>query len=110
MELVGSRLRFRLRGDALVKGALVEGELGAIVELEARLDGATPASVRLLVGRGVYAGGRVDAAALLSPQAPAPPDGPALRVWISERGMTGKHAEEDPETVKRLQALGYIQR
>jgi arylsulfatase A-like enzyme len=110
MELVGSRLRFRLRGDALVKGALVEGELGAIVELEARLDGATPASVRLLVGRGAYAGGRVDAAALLSPQAPAPPDGPALRVWISERGMTGKHAEEDPETVKRLQALGYIQR
>jgi hypothetical protein len=110
MELVGSRLRFRLRGEALVKGALVEGEMGAIVELEARLDDAAPASVRLLVGRGAYAGGRVEPGALLSARAPAPPAGPALRVWISERGTTGKHAEEDPETVKRLQALGYIQR
>lgn len=110
MDLAGSRLRFRLRGETLMKGALVEGDLGALVELDARLDDPAGASVRLLVGRGAYAGGRVEPAALVSPQTPPPPNGPALRVWISERGTTGKHAEEDPETVKRLQALGYIQR
>jgi hypothetical protein len=79
--------------------------------LQAHLDGGTGASVRLLVGAGEpYRGGRVEPGALAALQAPPEPEGPALRVWISARGTTGRHAEEDPETVKRLQALGYIQR
>jgi hypothetical protein len=94
----------------LLKGAIVEGDLGAVVELAASLDGAGGSAVRLLAGRGPAAGGRREPAALVAPQPPQAPAGPALRVWVSERGTIGKHAEEDPETVKRLQALGYIQR
>ncbi len=111
IELDGAELRFRLRGETLIKGALVEGNLGALVDLQAHLDGGAGAPVRLLVGPGgTYRGGRLEPSALVAPQSPPEPAGPALRVWISSQGTTGRHAEEDPETVKRLQALGYIQR
>jgi arylsulfatase A-like enzyme len=111
IELDGTVLRVRLAAEALVKGALVEGDLGAVLDVVARLDGPPGASVRVLIGAGgTYAGGRVEPAQLATAEMPLVPGEPALRIWVSERGTTGRHAEEDPETLKRLQALGYIQK
>jgi arylsulfatase A-like enzyme len=111
VELHGQELRFRFFGDSILKGALIEGDFGALVSAETRLDGAGDRSVTLLVGAGGrYGGGKVELSNLLADPPPQAPEGPALRFWISRRGTVERHAEEDPETVKRLQALGYIQR
>ncbi len=111
VELHGEELRFRFTGDSILKGALIEGDFGALVSAEISLDGASDRSVTLLVGAGGrYGGGKVELNSLLADPPPQTPEGPALRFWISRRGTLERHAEEDPETVKRLQALGYIQR
>lgn len=111
IKLEDTVLRIRLAGETLIKGALVEGELGSVLDVAARLDGQAAPSVRVQVGAaGAYRGGRLDPAELAAADTPPVPAEPALRIWVSARGTVGRHAEEDPETLKRLQALGYIQK
>ena len=110
IALRDAELRFRFAGETLAKGVILEGDFGSLQGLVARLDGAPGEAVKILVGASeTYRGGGVEPAALVAKQMPAAPVGPALRVWVSSRGATARHAEEDPETVRRLRALGYVQ-
>jgi len=70
MELSGNRLRLQIVGEALTKGARVEGDFGRVVDVQAH--------------------------------------GGALRIWMAARGAR-QRVPIDPETERRLRALGYIQ-
>jgi arylsulfatase len=88
VELTGGRVDFDLGGEALEKGFLVEGG-GKVRSTEAALDGkALP----------VLTGAQGPTAA-----------GPALRVWYAEDRRAPARTAPDPETEKRLRALGYAQ-
>ncbi|HEX9944696.1 MAG TPA: sulfatase [Thermoanaerobaculia bacterium] len=110
VALAGSRVSFDLGGEELEKGFLLEGDFGGVQTLEARLDGRPLAAPQVLTGRGApYLGGAV-ARALLTAAGPAAPRGPALRVWLpAVRRAPSTDAAPDPETGRRLRALGYAQ-
>lgn len=108
------RLRFDLLGDGTPKGLRIEGDVGRIEALAASLDGLPLAASRLRVGAGApYGGGPLELAALLSrhwpgPAAAAPPGG--LAIWIHDwTGEAVRPTGHDPETERRLRALGYLQ-
>ncbi|HYO15505.1 MAG TPA: sulfatase [Thermoanaerobaculia bacterium] len=91
VELAGARVSFDLGGEALEKGFLLLGDVGRVQRAEADLDGA-PA--RVLLGAG----------------SPPPSGGPALKIWTPGQERKNAPAQpRDPETEKRLRALGYIQ-
>lgn len=92
VELAGNRVSFDLGGDTIEKGFLLEGDSGSIQAVEARLNGQPLPSGQILVGR---------------EGAPAA-KGPALRLWSPNRRRPPS-ASSNPETEKRLQALGYAQ-
>lgn len=109
VEQTGSDLRFELTGGALDKGVLIRGDIGAIEELHARMD--DPASrLHVLVGDGLRPiDGPVPVESLEAGAWPLPPDGPWLRLWQpGQEPPTPPSAEEDPETLRRLRALGYV--
>jgi arylsulfatase A-like enzyme len=91
VELAGTRVSFDLGGEVLEKGFLLLGDPGRVLRAEADLDGR-PA--RVLLGAGT----------------PPPSPGPALRIWRpgGERKAVPSRPR-DPETERRLRALGYIQ-
>ena len=89
VELAGGRVSFDLGGEALQKGFLLEGDIAAVLSADARLDGQ-PLPVR--IGRG----------------GPPAVTGPALLIWFPAR-RRAPPAAPNPETVRRLRALGYIQ-
>lgn len=109
VELRGGELHLDLAGEAIEKGILVDGDGIAVTRLAASLNGA-PVAVRTGPGN-PYAGGPVGARALASVSWPAPPPGPALRVWRSPTAEESKsrNDKESAETEQRLRALGYIQ-
>ena len=76
------------------------------------LDGQPAPPGRVLLGPGTpYGGGPVAPAALRSPEWPLASPAPVpsfLRLWVRQ-GATVKRRPPDPETEKRLRALGYIQ-
>ncbi|HVR98028.1 MAG TPA: sulfatase, partial [Thermoanaerobaculia bacterium] len=112
VEMEGNRIRFSLAGEPLAKGILLEGVLG-IAGLTARLDGAPLPAGRIVLGSGAtYGGGKAAAGTLTAAAWPEPLRGPGLRVWLSksaEGAGARRPAATDPETEKRLRALGYIQ-
>lgn len=88
VEASGARVTFDLGGEALEKGFLVEGA-GKVQSVEASLDGkAVP----------VRTGAKGPAAT-----------GPMLRVWYPENRRAPVRTAPDPETERRLRALGYAQ-
>lgn len=87
-ELAGSRVVFDLGGESLEKGFLVEGG-GKLQSTEASLDGK--------------------AVPVRSGAAGPTPAGPVLRVWYPENRRAPVRQAPDPETEKRLRALGYAQ-
>lgn len=106
VELNGNRLDFDLGGDVIQKGVLIQGEGLTLTGLRAE------GEVVLQIGAGrPYAGGVAGWKALAAPDWPAPPSGPALRLWRSpsaeEAGSRSQKGSE--ETERRLRALGYIQ-
>jgi arylsulfatase A-like enzyme len=112
VEVEGSRVRFALGGESLTKGVLLKGVSG-IAGLNVTLDGAPLPAGGVTIGAGApYGGGKAGAAALTAADWPAAPRGPALRLWLSraaEGSETRRAAPADPETERRLRALGYIQ-
>lgn len=92
VELAGNRVSFDLGGEKVEKGFLLEGDLGGIQSVEARLDGQPLPSGQVLVGR---------------TGAPST-KGPALRLWSPNRRRPPS-ASSNPETEQRLRALGYAQ-
>lgn len=112
VEAQGNRIAFEIAAETLAKGFRIEGDPGRIESLALTLDGQPAPPGRVLVGPGTpYGGGPVAPAALRSPEWPlaSPSPVPAfLRVWVRQGG-TVKRRPPDPETEKRLRALGYIQ-
>lgn len=105
VELHGDRVRFDLSGETLVKGFLLPGNLSGVRSVAALLDGR-PAPV--LLGSGSpSAGGPAGKAALTANGWPVT-EGPALRLWLTA-GRSTVARPPDPETERRLRALGYIQ-
>ncbi len=107
VQLHGQRLEFDLQGDGLDKGVIVEGEFAEL----RRLEFGAGAGVAATIGNGLrYLGGTVPLAQLGVPDVPTASGDPALRIWVAAaRGTRGTHPEENPETLQRLRALGYIQ-
>jgi arylsulfatase A-like enzyme len=113
VEMTGDRLRFELRTEPLAKGFRVEGDFGRVLELTAALDGQPLPAARWRVGPGrPYAGGPLAPADLLAPEWPGllPRAGGGLDLWIHDAAGAGAAARRahDPETERRLRALGYI--
>jgi hypothetical protein len=109
VELSGDRVTFDLRGETLRKGFLLEGDFGGVRSLEARLDGRPLSAGPVLAGGGAaYAGGPLSPAALAARDFPAL-RGPALLLWLPSGRRAPAAAATDPETERRLRALGYVQ-
>jgi hypothetical protein len=106
VALDGEVLSLRLHGEALAKGVLVEGDP---LDVEAvRIGSGGPLRVRLGGGGTLPAGGS-PAAALLGEGLPAgwpAVEGPELMLW-RPAARPPAPAETDPETRRRLEALGY---
>ncbi|RPH57837.1 hypothetical protein EHM82_00365 [bacterium] len=91
VELSGTRVSFDLGGETLEKGFVLSGDVGRVQRAEADLDGAP---VRVLLGAGD----------------PPASGGPAVKIRAPGRERKAAPAQpRDPETEKRLRALGYIQ-
>ncbi len=114
VALAGHAMSFDLGGDTLEKGFLVEGDFSAVEEIVARLagvDGRPLAPAGLMVGAGrADPSRRLALAELAAPGWPPAPAGPALRLWLAGPGARRRVEVEDPETLERLRALGYIAR
>jgi arylsulfatase A-like enzyme len=109
VELAGDRVNFDLKGETLRKGFLLEGDFGGVQSVEAWLDGRPLPAGQVLAGRGAsYAGGPLAPAALAARDFPET-RGPALLLWLPAGRRVPPPAATDPETERRLRALGYIQ-
>lgn len=109
VELAGNRVSFDLGGETVEKGFRLEGEIGGVQTVEARVDGRPLPAGQMLVGRGTpYPGGGLNPAALTAEDLPTA-QGAALLLWLpgGRRAPAGKAL--NPETERRLRALGYIQ-
>ena len=86
-------MSFDLGGEALLKGFRLEGDAGGVRSVEARVDGRPLPAGQVRSGRGAL------------------PDvkGPALFLWLPGARRAPVTGAVDPETEKRLRALGYIQ-
>ncbi len=104
-------LRFDLTAEALAKGFRVEGDFGRILAITVTLDGRPLPPARLSIGPGrPYAGGPLSPGDLLAAEWPGLLSRRAggLDLWIHDtRGAAARRAH-DPETERRLRALGYI--
>lgn len=109
VALEGKTLRFDLEGDAVQKGVLLVGDFTAIEDARLALDGKPlpMSAVRLGEGR-VAEGGPWPLSGLGAATWPLPPSGPALRLFVPAHPPV-VHPPADPETLRRLRALGYIQ-
>jgi arylsulfatase A-like enzyme len=128
VSLAGNRLSLDLvGGDPLARGVRIAGDFGAaaapaVLDLAATLDGRplSPAEVRVGAGSS-YGGGPLTVAALRARSRRGEPaaggagalaatNGPAVRIWLHDpAGEPERRSERDPETERRLRALGYIQ-
>ena len=109
VELAGNRVSFDLKGETLRKGFRLEGDLGGVQSVEARLDGRSLAAGQLLAGPGnPYAGRPLSPAALTARDLPEA-RGPALLLWLPAGRRAPAATARDPETEQRLRALGYVQ-
>ena len=93
VEIAGDRVSFDLGGETLLKGFRLEGDFGAVRSVEARLDGRPLPAGQIRSGRGDLPDLRQ----------------PALLLWQPGARHAPAAGAADPETEKRLRALGYIQ-
>lgn len=110
VEQTDADLRFELTGGALDKGVLIRGDVGAIEELHARMEDDSASRLHVLVGDGLrHPDGPVPVASLEGGSWPPPPNGPWFRLWQPrQEPPASPSAGEDPETLRRLRALGYV--
>ena len=112
VEMTGDRLTFDLVAEPLAKGFRVEGDFGRVVSLQATIDSRPLAAARWRVGPGrPWGGGPLAPAALLVPEWPGILPGAGagtLDLWIHDTAGAAAKRSHDPETERRLRALGYI--
>jgi arylsulfatase A-like enzyme len=109
----GRWVRFTIAAEALDKGLRVEGELGGIVTLEATLDGQPLEGTQMRIGAGAaHHGGPLTPEALGARSWPVPPSEAArgaLLLWRHDAAARAAPRQPlDPETERRLRALGYL--
>lgn len=93
VELAGNRVSFDLGAETVEKGFLLEGDLGRVQSVEARLNGQPLPGGRILTGRAGASAAK----------------GPALRLWFPDARRRPAAASPNPETEERLRSLGYAQ-
>ncbi len=115
VEMTGDRVTFNLISEPLAKGFRVEGDFGRVVSLQAMLDGRPLPAARWRVGPGrPWGGGALAPADLLSSEWPGLMSGAGgagsgtLDLWIHDTAGAAAKRSHDPETERRLRALGYI--
>ncbi len=117
-------------GDWLVRGVRIDDDAAGVVALAATLDGRPLPPGQVRVGAGApYAGGALNPAALRTRDWPAVLDdataapfggagaagaagkiGPVVGLWLHDTtGELQRPTAHDPETERRLRALGYIE-
>ncbi|HXT22838.1 MAG TPA: sulfatase [Thermoanaerobaculia bacterium] len=105
VEVAGSRLTLHLDGEALAKGIVLSSASDGIESVE-----VVGATLRIRLPRGDYGGGRAARAALVAarlPLAAAESAGAELLLWYSDAEHSSSRQQVDPETLRRLRALGY---
>ncbi len=111
VEMTADRLRFDLVAETLAKGFRVEGDFGRVLAVEATVDGRPLPAARWRIGpRRPYAGGALAPADLLAAEWPGlvPPAGAGgLDLWVHDTTGAARKLAHDPETERRLRALGY---
>ena len=114
VELSGRDLAFDLGGEPLGKGITVLGDPGGVEALEVAAGGRPAPPGRVLIGPGrPWAGGPVEASALALDGARGPggpgADAESALLHLFRRGAAARApAADDPETRRRLEALGYL--
>jgi arylsulfatase A-like enzyme len=110
VEMTGDHLRFDLVSEPLAKGFRIDGDFGRILGIEVTLDGQPLPPARLRVGPGrPYAGGGLGPGDLLTAEWPGLLSrGAGLDLWIHDTSGAARRRARDPETERRLRALGYI--
>ena len=104
VDAAGARLRLSLEGEALPKGVLLlpATRVGAVT---AR--GLPGVVIRLGSGT-VYGGGPIPEGSLAHAGWPGRPgDPPTVWLWLVPAGPATAEPPPDPETLRRLKALGY---
>ena len=104
VSLDGASLRFSWSGEAFEKGVRVWGDFGRIERVELDEPAVTPSGG---AGRALPADG-FERTAAQAPVWPGAPAGPALLFWEPVAAHGGPQTTTDPETLRRLQALGYV--
>lgn len=91
------------------RGILLRGEFETVQVEEIRLDGKPlpPSAVSVGTGR-PGRGEEIDRRELRVSVRPVTPERPGLALWEPEVDLEARAAEEDPETIRRLKALGYL--
>lgn len=110
VELREAELRFELTGGGLDKGFLVRGDVGELRDVGAALESRSQVPLRILVGDGEeYSDGPMPTTSLEAARWPTVPDAPWLRIWYPrQEPLPASPGEENPETLRRLRALGYV--
>jgi arylsulfatase A-like enzyme len=102
VEAKGSLLTLRLLGDVLAKGVVLPSADEGVESLDVR-----GASLRVRLPDGLHRGGRLSGALLASTRPPRPGAGAELLIWYAPPNDDSRRETVDPETLRRLRALGY---
>jgi hypothetical protein len=99
-------LGFEWIGDGLEKGVHIEGEVGQLLSFTAEIDGG---NVALWVGEKPWRGKPLGMRDLLADWVWPPAASQAsLRLWLRDEVTEPVAAAPNPETLRRLEALGYV--
>ncbi len=106
VEHDGSELRFELTGNSFEKGFIVLGDPGIIKHVEVRIDGEAAGDAAIRLGGRPWTGSPAPGS-LEHPGWPVETARPGLHIWYRTAGRT-QLADQEGETRKRLEALGYL--
>ena len=102
VELRGQLLTLYLEGDLLAKGVVLPSAEQGLENLEVR-----GANIRVRLPTIDYRGGLASRALLTSQRPPQIGRGPELSIWYAPMHTDSSRETTDPETLRRLRALGY---
>ena len=106
VKQAGSEIRFELVAEALDKGFLVRGGPDRILALEAAVDGMPLGASQIRAGGLPWKGEALPISSLTRAGWPGESEPPVLHLWYRE--IDREVPEEDAETRRRLEALGYL--
>ncbi len=102
VDLQGALLTLHLNGDLLAKGVVLPSADQGLENLEVR-----GAHLRVRLPTIDYRGGPMSRALLTSQRPPQAGRGAELLIWYAPMHTDSRRETTDPETLRRLRALGY---